>query len=78
MEAFTLRLEPALAKQLDQICRSEGYTKTGLVKSLIRDFLNKRSASPRSPAGSPSRLRKLVRVVTVGGDAVKDSEGYFE
>lgn len=77
MEAFTLRLEPDLAKQLDQVCRNEGYTKTGLVKALIRDFLGKRSVLPAKTTG-PSGLKKLVRVVTLGGDAVKDSEAYFE
>ena len=73
MEAFTLRLEQGLAKQLDQVCRSEGYTKTGLVKALIRDFLGKRSSLPSKNTGH-SNLKKLVRVVNLGGDSVKDSE----
>lgn len=80
MEAFTLRLEPALAKQLDRICQAEGYTKTGLLKSLIRDFLTKKSRLPSLPSRerSLSRLKKLVRIVTLGGDAVADSEAYFD
>ena len=79
MTAFTLRLENSLAKQLDQFCGEHGYKKTGLIVSLIRRFFEKeqKEALPSSKKGSKN-LKKLVGVVSLGGDAVKDADTYFE
>jgi len=78
MSAFTLRLEPTLAKQLDRICRDKGYKKTGLVKALIRDFLKQEAAPATRKAAPQANLKKLVGIVTLGGDAVSDADAYFE
>jgi hypothetical protein len=41
MSVLTLKLEPELEKELETICHRKGYKKTDLVKTLIRNFLNK-------------------------------------
>ncbi|MBU0505653.1 MAG: ribbon-helix-helix protein, CopG family [bacterium] len=74
MTAFTLRLDDSLAKKLDHICEKRGFSKNGLVKSLIRDFLNKETL----PLKEKHSLASLVSVVNLGGNAVHDSEEYFE
>lgn len=74
MPAFTLRLEDDLSKKLDQACQKYGYSKNGLIKSLIRDFLEGKS----SPTQSQPLFQDLVGVVSLGGDSLKDTENFFE
>ncbi len=38
MTSFTLRLDDSLNRELDQICENEGYTKTGLIKNLVKNY----------------------------------------
>lgn len=76
MNAFTLRLEPPLTKKLDKICREKGFSKTGLIKSLIRDFVDKQEKIP-SRATAASGPSSLVGIVKLGGDAVRDAEEIF-
>lgn len=80
MTAFTLRLEPALATQLDQFCREHGYKKTGLILSLLRDFLKgkKTGQAADSRKRQARNIEHLVGAVTLGGDSIKDAECYFE
>lgn len=78
MPAFTLRLEPTLSQKLDRVCREKGYKKTGLVKALIRDFLAHESGTPSQAKAHTGDLKKLVGIVTLGGDAVADADAYFE
>jgi len=78
MTAFTLRLETGLARQLDRVCRERGYKKTGLVKALIRDFLDQLEDKSVKRPGTEKNLKKLVGIVTLGGDAVADADAYFE
>ncbi len=78
MSAFTLRLEPELAKKLDQVCREQGYKKTGLVMALIRDFLEKEDSVRPIKQPPQQDLKKLVGIVSLGGDAVEDADAYFE
>lgn len=81
MQAFTLRLDPPLAKKLDRICKQKGYSKTGLVKSLIRDFVEKETPTA-PPEKTPPRegekrgLAALAGIVSWGGDSVKDKREY--
>lgn len=77
MNAFTLRLEPALTKKLDKICHERGFSKTGLIKSLIRNFIEKQDKLPTTN-GKASGLEALVGIVRLGGDAVQDAEDVFE
>ena len=78
MSAFTLRVEPALAEQLDRVCHEKGYKKTGLVKALIRDFLQRETGQATVKKAPQPKLTKLVGIVNLGGDAVVDAEDYFE
>jgi hypothetical protein len=90
MSAFTLRLEPPLAKKLERVCREKGYSKTGLVKSLIRDFLERTASKKNASSGTvrhamPSikgkgggGLASLVGIVSLGGDSVLDKRHVFE
>ena len=82
MHAFTLRLEPALAKKLAEFCKKKGYSKTGLVKSLVRDFIERETASVPDkktvpPDGEKRGLASLVGIVSFGGDSVKDCNELF-
>lgn len=77
MAAFTLRLEPKLAKTFQQVCQKKGFSKTGLIVSLIRDFINQNEAPPQKPKPS-SLFYGLVGVVHLGGDALKDSEALYD
>lgn len=70
MNVFTLKLNNSLAKQLDRFCRQHGYKKTDLIISLIRNFFKKKQKE--------TKLKKLVGMVSLGGNAVKDAEIYFE
>ncbi|HEX5035678.1 MAG TPA: hypothetical protein VFX30_00780 [bacterium] len=48
MKGLFLRLEDQLDRDLNEVCRREGYKKSGLITKLIRDFI--RSADkPRDP-----------------------------
>lgn len=82
MSAFTLRLEPALSKKLDKICRDKGYSKTGLVKSLIRNFVAEEDKPQTFKMPSSEEQMKalegLCGIVKWGGDALKDSEKIWE
>lgn len=83
MNAFTLRLEPPLAKKFEKFCREKGYSKTGLVKSLIRDFLARQEpAQATAPFKyknpGPAGLAKLVGIMSLGGDSVEDKRHVFE
>ena len=69
---FTLRLEPELGSKLDALCQKKGFNKTGLIKSLIREFLAKEQPG-FLPQGKP-QLQNLVGIIRLGGDAVQDSE----
>lgn len=80
---FTLRLEPSLAKKFDKVCRQKGYKKTGILNSLVREFIQKEEAAPSPPAPINMRasadFRGLVGIISLGGDAVEDSEtAWFE
>ncbi len=76
MYAFTLRLNPKLNKSFDKLCVARGFSKTGLIQALIRDFVEKHSSQPK--ATKPEMFKGLVGMVRLGGDAVKDSEDLFE
>ena len=79
MTAFTLRLETPLAKKLDQICRQKGFSKTGLVKSLIRNFIDEQIQPAKTkPDKQKNKQNSLVGIVTLGGDAVLDANSIFE
>lgn len=76
MTAFTLRFEDSLAKKLEKICLQKGYSKTGLIKSLVRDFLEKND--PAHPAKKTTQsLKNLVGIVRLGGHAVDDADNVF-
>ncbi len=75
MTAFTMRLDNNIAKQLDKICKEKGYSKTGLLKTLIRDFIKTQTTLSAKKQGKG--ISSLVGVVNLGGDAIKDSEDYF-
>lgn len=77
MTAFTLRLENDLSRRLDQFCKEHGYKKTGLIVSLIRRFFEGEKGVPLSKKQAKT-LKKLVGIVSLGGDAVKDSDACFE
>lgn len=85
MHAMTLRLDDRTSKRLDRVCRKKGYKKTGVIKSLIDDFL----AAEEKPFVIPMRakdykpatiynLSKLCGIVSLGGDSVEDTEDYWE
>lgn len=77
MTAFTLRLDDTLARQLDKACREKGYSKTGLVKTLIKKFLS--GVTDIAPEQKTKKsLRSLVGIVRLGGDSVVDTEEYFK
>lgn len=79
MTAFTLRLDNTMAKQLDQFCKEHGYKKTGLIISLIRRFFEGEQKETVPPSKKQTKkLKKLVGIVSLGGDAVKDADVYFE
>ena len=78
MTAFTLRLENSLAKQLDQFCAEHGYKKSGLIISLIRRFFEGEKELTPASKKQTKKLKNLVGIVSLGGDAVKDTEAYFE
>lgn len=80
MSSFTLRLEDPLTKELDQVCEDHGYTKTGLIKSLIKDFLEKVPANKKKqqPYIKNKRFADLCGIFQFGGNAVKDEEMIFE
>lgn len=77
MNSFTLRLEPPLTKKLDKICHERGFSKTGLIKSLIREFIDRQDKLPTT-GNKASGLNSLVGIVRLGGDAVQDAEDVFE
>lgn len=76
MNAFTLRLDETLSKKLDRICMQQGYSKTGLVKVLIREFLDKQSQT--RPNQHKNKLSDLVGIVNIGGDALDDMDSFFD
>jgi hypothetical protein len=83
MHAFTLRLEPSLAKKLDLVCKRKGYSKTGLMKSLIRNFIEQETlgttppqTTPQPMDGKKKGLAALVGIVSLGGDSVKDKREF--
>lgn len=45
MKTLLLRLDDHLDRQLIQVCRQEGYQKTGIIRKLIRDFVASHSAA---------------------------------
>lgn len=79
MHALTLRLDPNLARQLNRFCQEHGYKKTGLIVSLVRKFFQEKSVLERVTAKQQKkRLAKMVGIVSLGGDSVKDADVYFE
>lgn len=76
MTALTLRLEPGLARTLDQFCKETGHQKNGLIKTLIRRFLDQQKKKVGA-ATSPKNIQSLVGIVRLGGDAARE-ENYFE
>lgn len=78
MPALTLRLPPSLAKSLDKVCKEKGYKKTGLITTLIRDFLKREKNKPIYRGGRAEDLEPLIGMMSIGGDAVEDSELYYE
>ncbi|MBI4125044.1 MAG: hypothetical protein HY466_03820 [Deltaproteobacteria bacterium] len=79
MSVFTLRLDPGLAQKLDRYCKESGYKKTGFIAALIRKFFQKEEfPSPPSRKTQKRRLKGMVGIVSLGGDAVKDADAYFE
>jgi hypothetical protein len=84
MPAITLRMDDKLARQLDRVCREKGYKKNGLVLSLVRGFLKQEKEAKEQPSQSShkvpgiEKLEGLVGIVSLGGDAVEDSENYWD
>lgn len=79
MSMFTLRLEDSVTKELNQICENQGYTKTGLIKSLIKDFLGKERVGKKRPSHAKNkRFADLCGVFQFGGNAVEDEDMIFE
>lgn len=76
MSVFTLRLDPTLAKSFGRFCNEKGFSKNGLINTLVRDFLKNQSSSKK--AKSKVSLKKLVGIVSLGGDSVADADAYFE
>lgn len=79
MTALTVRLDPETAKQFDQFCKKYGYSKNGVIKSLICNFLHEESESEKILQKNKMKMGKLnlndlVGIVSLGGDAVEDSE----
>ena len=71
---FTLRLEPELGLRLDTLCEKRGFSKTGLIKSLIRDFLEKEQPGSLPAGKAKPSLQDLVGIIHLGGDAVRDAD----
>lgn len=88
MLAFTLRLDDSMAKKLDKKCRREGYTKTGLVKKLLKQWLTGDHPQEKShnqilleKYGGVSKrpLSDFVGCLSIGGNALEESEtAWFE
>jgi hypothetical protein len=80
MNTFTLRLEDRLAKKLDKICRLRGFKKTGLIKSLVQNFVAKEEEQGvvETQKFRSLNLRSLVNIVSLGGDAVEDCENLYD
>lgn len=81
MNAFALRLEPGLDKKLDRYCKSHGYKKTGLILALLRRFLTEKNGENKGKSLFKTKakgFKKLVGVVSLGGDAVADAEEFFK
>jgi len=76
MSVFTLRLNPSLAKSFDRLCAEKGFSKNGLINNLVRDFLKQQA--PTKKAKAKSSIKKLVGIVSLGGDAISDADSYFE
>ncbi len=71
---FTLRLEPELGSRLDTLCEKKGFNKTGLIKSLIREFLEKEQSNCLPKGKAKPKLQNLVGIIHLGGDAVQDAD----
>lgn len=79
MTTLTLRLPPSLDKRLERACKKMGLKKTDIVVTLIQNYLQqeKQKKSLNSADGVTS-LSKIVGIVSLGGDAVEDSDAPFE
>lgn len=71
---FTLRLEPELGSKLDALCEKRGFNKTGLIKSLIREFLEREQSGYLPKGRTKPKLQNLVGIIRLGGDAVQDAD----
>lgn len=67
MPAFTLRLDDDLDKDLDKLCEEQGYSRTGLIKALIRNFVESRQKPPDlRPQPARVDLKSVVGIVSLG------------
>lgn len=73
MKALSIRLDDDLNEEFDELCHQEGYKKNGVVVKLIRGFVQKK----RKPKGVKIKdLMKFSGVLSLGGDAMADTEHY--
>lgn len=84
MSAFTLRLDASLGKKLETFCSKRGFSKNGLIQTLIRDYLSlyhneqKSTPVPPLPPHSLGKFRGLVGMISLGGNALEDTEDLYE
>ena len=48
MKGLFIRIDPTLDRELTELCRHEGYKKSGVIQKLIRDFLQRKRSSQDS------------------------------
>lgn len=88
MLAFTLRLDDSLAKMVDKKCRREGYSKTGLVKRLLKQWLeddgktqeksNNQILLEKYGGVSKRPLSDFIGCISLGGNSVEDCDNIFD
>lgn len=89
MVAFTLRLDDSLARKVEKKCRHAGCTKTGVVKKLLKQWLDEDESPPQKSHNqillekyggvSKRPLSDFIGCISVGGNALEDSEtAWFE
>ena len=74
---LSISIDPLLAQELRVWAERENRTLSSLIEEILREGLKVRFREKLKKAPSAKNLAKFAGVVSIGGDALKDSEDLY-
>lgn len=74
---LSISIDPLLAQELRVWAERENRTLSSLIEEILREGLKARFREKLKKAPKAKNLAKFAGVVSIGGDALKDSEDLY-